>query len=346
MTSVGELVLDFRSDTLTQPVPAMKEAMAGAELGDDVYGEDPTTLALQDAVARLTGFEAALFFPTGSMGNLAALLSHAEPGRALFAGACSHIKMYELGSYARIAGLNLIEIDDSHGYLELEVLRRSWCPDLYYMPRPGLVTVENTHNILGGKIYPEAMLARLRQFTQGKDTPLHMDGARILNAARASGRPVRDWTRHVDSVMISLSKGLGAPVGSVLAGSDALIGKALRMRKLLGGGMRQTGMLAAAGHYALNHHLPLLDRDHERCRRVYEHLRDLSWLRATQPETNILILETEAPVAAALREALAARGVKLLALSERKIRIVFHLHISDQACDQLATLIRGWDGQP
>ncbi len=345
MPNPGDLAFDFRSDTVTQPTTAMKAAMTDAPLGDDVYREDPTTNALQEKIAQITGMEAALFFPTGSMANLAALMSHTRPGEILFAGANSHIKLYELGSYARVAGLSLIEVDDREGALDLNGLRRSWPTEAYYMARPGLVAVENTHNMLGGKVYPATELAKLRAFTNEKKAPLHLDGARIFNAAIALDRPVTDWTRHVDSIMISLSKGLGAPAGSVLAGSRGLVRTALRMRKLLGGGMRQTGVLAAAGLHALNHHLPLLKRDHARCRLAYEQIEGLSGFCVIPPETNILILETDGPRSAALVAYLAERGVKVSALDEKRVRIVFHMHISDAARDMLVALMRQWDGQ-
>ncbi len=342
MAARQELAFDFRSDTVTQPTENMKAFMMEAELGDDVFQEDPTTIALQERVARLTGMEAALFFPSGSMANLAALITHAAPGKLLYAGATSHIKLYELGSYARIAGLNLFEIDDSRGYLDLEQLRKSWSPDIYYMPEPGLVAVENTHNMLGGLIYPIAELQELSSFTRARNTPLHMDGARLLHAVKALDEPVTAWTRHVDSVMISISKGLGAPVGSVLAGKAEFIGRALRHRKLLGGGLRQSGILAAGGLYALEHHLPLLARDHARCARVYEGIRDLDWLDAVPPLTNILIFRMKEPRAREYARALDARGIRLLAISEDKVRAVFHLHISEEACERLITLTRHW----
>ena len=338
------LEFDFRSDTVTQPSEDMKAAMMASPLGDDVFGEDPTVNALQDEVARLTGMEAALFFPTGSMANLAALMGHAHPGTALFAGVSSHVKLYELGSYARIAGLNLHEIDDSRGFLDRDALASAWPADLYFMPKPGLVTVENTHNMLGGLIYPPDELKALYDFTQERGTPLHMDGARLLNAARARGVDVQFWTRHVDSVMIAISKGLGAPAGSLLAGSSAFINNVLPIRKLLGGGMRQVGILAAAGLFSLKHHLPLLDRDHDRCRTVFEAIKDLEWLDVINPESNILIYHLKKPIAVQYMNDLNEQGIHLLALSETKVRVVFHLNLSDEACERLVDLTRGWKG--
>ena len=344
MTTIDELASDFRSDTVTQPSPEMKAFMVDAPMGDDVFGEDPSARALQERVTALTGMEEALFFPSGSMANLAALMSHVEPGRILYAGAHSHVKLYELGGFARLAGLQLVEVEDHGGILNLDHLASVWSPDLYYMPQSGLVAVENTQNILGGLVYPEPEMARLRAFTRERGVPLHLDGARLFHAACAHDRPISDWTRHADSVMLSISKGLGAPVGSVLAGSSAFIGRALRHRKLLGGGMRQSGMLAAGGLYALDHHLPLLQRDHDRCRRVYEGIADLPWLEAVSPQTNILIFTLIKPVAMTFMHDMAEAGFRLLALGPDKVRLVFHLNLKDQACDALVQKIRSWEG--
>ncbi len=342
MTAIDELARDFRSDTVTLPTPEMKRFMMDAELGDDVFSEDPTVQALQARAASLTGMAAALYFPTGSMANLTALLSHTSPGRILYSGANSHIKVYEMGSYARIAGLSLEPVDDARGWLDLDHLARALPPDIYYMPRPGLVAVENTHNMNGGLIYPVERLAELGSFVRGRGLPIHMDGARLLNAARAANRPVTDWTAHVDSVSISMNKGLGAPMGSLLAGSQALIGEALRFRKLLGGGMRQSGVVAAAGLFALDRHLPLLDRDHRRCRTLYDRLKDLPFLEAIEPQTNILIFELNEPRAGALAEWLARRGLRTIPISDAKIRVVFHFQIAEEACEELAEAIAAW----
>jgi len=340
----AELASDFRSDTVTQPTREMKAFMIQAELGDDVFGEDPTVRELQRRIAAMTGKEDALYFPTGSMANLAALLAHTAPGQILYSGANSHIKVYEMGSYARIAGLSLYEVDDRPGWLDQDQLARLWPPDIYYMPQAGLVTVENTHNMNGGLIYPVEKLTALSAMVRERGLPLHIDGARLLNAARAAGRPVTDWTDAADSVSISMNKGLGAPMGSLLAGSKALIAKALRFRKLLGGGMRQAGVVAAAGLYALDHHLPLLDRDHQRCRAVYERIAMLDFLTAIEPHTNILIFQLAEPRAADLAAHLAAQGLRVIPISVDKVRAVFHLHISDEACTALGEAIAAWDG--
>jgi len=337
-----EQVYDFRSDTVTKPTGEMKQAMSRAPVGDDAFSEDPTTNALQEKVAEMTGFEAALFVPSGSMGNLTALMCHTRPGQILYSGRMSHIKIYELGGYARIAGLNLIEIDDSQEGLDLEALKEAWSPGSYMLPVPGIVTVENTQNMLGGMIYSEQKLAELAVFTRDKGVPLHMDGARLWHAAQALGQPLTHWTRHVDSVMLCLSKGLGAPVGSVLAGSKAFIQSALSIRKLLGGGMRQSGVLAAAGLHAIEHHLPELGSDHARCQQVAEELADLPWLQVTPPQTNILIVRVTQGDAADFVSDMQERGILFFAVAQDRIRIVFHRDLSEQACQALVAAIKGW----
>jgi len=338
-----DLTRDFRSDTVTQPTPAMKAAMNEAPLGDDVYAEDPTTNKLQARVAELTGFEDALLFPSGSMANLTSLMCHAEPGTILYAGSSSHIKLYEMGSYARIAGLSLIEVEDTGGCLSTEQLARVWSPDIYYMPRPGIVAVECTHNLLGGLIYPESDLEEVSRLAHDRGVPVHMDGARLWHASRARNKPLQYWTRHVDSVMVCLSKGLGTPVGSLLAGSKELIESARAVRKLLGGGMRQSGVLAAAGLHAIEHHYPRLDKDHDRCRRVAKAFSKVDWLQVTPPQTNILILRLRENRAAELATWVSEKnGCRFLAMGADTIRVVFHQHIDDAACDDLVTGIQSW----
>lgn len=339
-----ELAFDFRSDTVSQPCLAMKQAMVDAPLGDDVYGEDPSVIRLQEAYADHCGFEAALFFPTGSMANLAALMTHAQPGSVLYTGTKSHIKLYEMGSYARLAGLSLVEIDDAAGYPDLDELKDKWFPELYYMPKPGILTVENTHNMRGGVVVSVVEIAKLHEFAKQKEVPLHMDGARIFNAAASAGVPVSAWAQHLDSMMLSISKGLGAPVGSLLLGSHDFIDAARPVRKLLGGGLRQSGILAAAGLYALEHNVDLLRRDHERAHTVYQVIDVCDWLDATEPQSNILIFRCHQPWAADLVAHLAEQGIGSLPLSPQEVRVVFHLNNSDEACDRLKSGIISFKG--
>lgn len=339
-----ELDHDFRSDTLSQPSQAMKTAMVEAPLGDDVYNEDPTVLKLQATYAEHCGFEASLFFPTGSMANLAALMTHAQPGTVLYAGSKSHVKLYEMGSYARLAGLSLIEIDDAAGYPDLAELTSKWFPDIYYMPNPAIITVENTHNMRGGVVTSPETIGQIGAFAKEKHVAFHMDGARIFNASIAAGKPVSDWAQHLDSMMLSISKGLGAPVGSLLLGSRDFIEAAKPIRKLLGGGLRQSGILAAAGLYALEHNLPLLERDHERAHDVFSAIQNCDWLTATEPQTNILIFKCHEPVAVALVDHLREQQVGALPLSAHEVRAVFHLNNSNAACEKLKTAILSFKG--
>lgn len=342
MSDTVDIRRDFRSDTVTEPTQAMREAMARAKVGDDVLGHDPTTCALEERVARLLGKSAALFFPSGCMANLAGLMSLAEPGRALYVGQHAHIKLFELGSYARIGGLHLISVDDQQGYLDRHDLDAKWLPDVYYMAQPGVVAVENSHNILGGLVYPPMELKDLRRFTDDRGVPLHLDGARLFHAAAYQGCDVTDWTMHVDSVMVCISKGLGAPVGSLLAGSEAMIQKARVLRKLLGGGMRQSGVLAAAGLFALDHHLPLLAEDNRRCAWVFEQLCSLDWLEATKPETNILVLSLREPRAVEFSQFLMARNLAVIPFDASMVRLVFHLHHTDAVCQELVEAFESW----
>jgi threonine aldolase len=344
MMPAFELAFDFRSDTLSQPSPEMKQAMVDAPLGDDVYGEDPSVDQLQKTYADYCGFEAGLFCPTGSMANQTALMTHAAPGGVLYAGHKSHVKLYEMGAYARLGGLSLVEIDDSTGLVDLKDLKAKWYPDIYYMPKPAIITLENTHNMRGGvAIAPQAMVD-IAAFAAEQQVPVHLDGARIFNAAIACGQPVKAWAPHVDSMMLSISKGLGAPVGSLLLGSQAFIEKARPIRKLLGGGLRQSGILAAAGLYALEHNLELLKRDHERAHAVFTAISSCDWLAATEPQTNILIFRCHEPKAVALVEFLKDRGLGILPLSANEVRVVFHLNNSDAATDALIQAILDFGG--
>lgn len=337
-----DLAADFRSDTLTLPDVGMRAAMGSAELGDDVFGEDPTVNQLQKKMATLAGKPAALFFPSGSMANLTALMCHVGSGGALFTGQNSHINHYELGSYARIAGLSLVAVDDSAGFLDRKDLQSKWIPDIYYMPKPALITVENTHNMLGGKVYPIQELKALCDFANEKKIPVHMDGARLFHAGAGAGRDIRDWTEHVDSVMVALSKGLGCPVGSVLLGETDFIEHARVVRKLLGGGMRQAGVLAAAGLYALEQHMPCLELDIQRCRGVFEAFGNHESLRLVPPQSNILIGQLQDPSAAELVLHLAERGVKGLAISTDRVRFVFHLNNTEIGCNALLEGLLSW----
>jgi threonine aldolase len=270
--------IDLRSDTVTRPTPAMRDAMARAEVGDDVYGEDPSVKRLEAEVAGLLGKEAALFVPSGTMGNQLALLCHTERGDEVYAGEGSHCIWYESGAAAAWSGVQLVEVGRG-GIFDAEELERAIKPPAYYMPRPRLLVVENTHNRGGGRVWPLAQLGEVCDAARRRGLALHLDGARLWNASVASAESPATLARAFDSVSVCFSKGLGAPVGSALAGSKPLIEKAHRLRKMLGGGMRQVGVLAAAASYAIEHHIgPARARPRERAR-LRERARRAAWRR-------------------------------------------------------------------
>lgn len=287
------MLIDLRSDTVTQPTPAMREAMYRAEVGDDVYGEDPTVNRLQEVAAERTGKEAALFVASGSMGNTAAVLAHTGRGRAIIVGDKCHIYRYEGGSASTLGGAPMYAIpNQSDGMLDLERLRESIADDSDTHVAPtALVCIENTHNSCGGTVLSVQQVTTIADIAHAHGLAVHMDGARIFNAATALGTPVSELARPVDSLMFCLSKGLSAPVGSLLVGSKEFIRQAHRMRKLLGGGMRQAGIIAAAGLVALEQMVERLAEDHEHCKQLARGLADYPQIDI-EPErvvTNILL---------------------------------------------------------
>ncbi len=335
--------IDLRSDTVTKPTPGMRRAMAEAPVGDDVYGEDPSVNKLQDHVAAVLGKEAGLFVPSGSMGNLIALFLQAGRGGEVLAHELSHIIHYELASGAALAGCQIVPIPGERGVLTPQVAERFVRGSGYSNARTKLVEIENTGNLAGGSCYRGDELKALRQWAASRSLPVHMDGARLWNAAIAQGVEPASLAAFADTVMVCFSKGLGAPVGSVLAGSKDFIAEALRVRKMLGGGMRQAGILAAGALYALEHHLAPLAEDHKHARKLAESLEASNWAKVpVKPETNILFAETPGRNAATVAELLSGRGVRCSALSSDRIRFVTHLDVTsdqtDKACEILRTL--------
>lgn len=330
-------VFDLRSDTVTKPIGAMREAMAGAEVGDDVYREDPTMGALEARAAALTGKESALFVPSGCMGNLIALYVQAGRGKEVLTASSSHIIGHEIGSMAAIAGTLPITIDVPRGILSAADLEGRVKGGSYDMATTAVVSVENT---IGGFCYPIENLAGIRAFADAHHLKVHMDGARIFNAQVATGIPVKEWASWADTITFCLSKGLGAPIGSLLCGSQEFIGQALTVRKMLGGGMRQTGILAAAGLYALDHHVERLADDHRHARMIAESLQKSGWADVDMEgvETNIIFftvptMETKT-VVARLKE------VGILANTEGNVvRLVTNLDISDDDTLAVCALI-------
>ncbi|MCO2435818.1 low-specificity L-threonine aldolase [Pseudomonas aeruginosa] len=322
-------VIDLRSDTVTQPTAGMREAMAAAELGDDVYGEDPTVNRLEAELAARRGFAAALFVPTGTMSNLLGLMAHCERGDEYIVGQQAHTYKYEGGGAAVLGSIQPQPIDgEADGSLDLDKVAAAIKADDFHFAKTRLLALENT---MQGKVLPLDYLAAARAFTRARGLALHLDGARLYNAAVKQGVDASEITRHFDSVSVCLSKGLGAPVGSVLCGSVELIGKARRWRKMVGGGMRQAGLLAAAGLYALDHQVARLADDHANAARLGDGLRELGY--AVEPvQTNMVYVDV-GERAVALRDFLAEREVRISAAA--RLRLVTHLDVSAESIEQV-----------
>ncbi len=344
-------MIDLRSDTVTLPTAGMRQAMAAAEVGDDVYGEDPTVRRLEERAAGLLGTEAALFLPSGTMANQTAIACHTRPGQEVIVEASSHIYNVELATLARFSGVQPRVLAGERGVFTPHQVASAIRPDLYYLAPTGLVCLENTHNAAGGRIWPLAVAREILAVAHARGIPVHLDGARIFNAAAATGLPVQELVHGFDSVMFCLSKGLGCPVGSVLCGSRAFIAAARRVRKALGGGMRQAGILAAAGLYALDHHVDRLAQDHEHARLLAKGLAGLPGLSVWPPDTNIVIFEIErGPDAEALCRGLHARGVLAspagAGTAPRQVRMVTHLGISRHDIERTVDLVGRELGAP
>nr|WP_312231714.1 low-specificity L-threonine aldolase [Pseudomonas sp.] len=322
-------IIDLRSDTVTQPTAGMHEAMLAAELGDDVYGEDPTVNRLEQRLAQDLGFAAALFVPTGTMSNLLGLMAHCERGDEYIVGQQAHTYKYEGGGAAVLGSIQPQPLDmEQDGSLDLARVEAAIKQDDFHFARTRLLALENT---MQGKVLPMEYLADARAFTRDKGLALHLDGARLYNAVVRLGVEAREITRHFDSVSVCLSKGLGAPVGSVLCGSEALIGKARRLRKMVGGGMRQAGVLAAAGIYALDHQVERLVEDHANADCLAAGLRELGY--AVEPvQTNMVYVQV-GERAAALKAFCAERGIRLSAAP--RLRMVTHLDVDASAMAQV-----------
>jgi threonine aldolase len=336
-------MIDLRSDTVTRPTPSMREAIARAVVGDDVWGEDPTAIALEERVAGLLGKEAALLVPSGTMANQVALLTHTHRGDEVLVGWGSHCYCYESGAGAALAGVQF-QVIGREGLYTAEDVAAALRPPELHLPPTSLVWLENTHNRGGGRIFPQADVVAIAALARQHGLAIHIDGARLLNAAVATGRSPRDLAEPADSTSICLSKGLGAPAGSVLAGSRRFIGRARRFRKMLGGGMRQVGILAAAGLYALEHHVDRLAEDHQKARALAESLAGLPGVRLQpeRPDTNIVIFDLvpPAPDAPTLLQACRSRGLLLSQMSLRRVRAVTHLDVDAESCRAAAAILR------
>lgn len=327
-------VIDLRSDTVTQPSAGMLDAMATAVTGDDVYGEDPTVNRLEAELARRLGFAAALFVPSGTMSNLLGLMAHCERGEEYIVGQQAHTYKYEAGGAAVLGSIQPQPLDvQADGSLDLAQVAAAIKPDDFHFARTRLLALENT---MQGKVLPLSYLAQARAFTREHGLALHLDGARLYNAAVKLNVDAREITQHFDSVSVCLSKGLGAPVGSVLCGSPELIAKARRLRKMVGGGMRQAGILAAAGLYALDHQVQRLADDHADAQVLAEGLRDAGY-QVEPVQTNMVYVQM-GDRAEAIKAFAAERGIKLSAAS--RLRLVTHMDVSRGQIEQvIATFV-------
>ena len=327
-----ETFIDLRSDTVTKPTPAMRQAMAEAEVGDDVFGEDPTVNALQEKVAALLGKEKALFVPSGTMANQLSIKAHTQPGDEVILEASSHPYNFEGGASAVLSGVQFFCLPGIRGILEASQLEEAIRPLDHHFAVSRLVCLENTHNRGGGSIYPLKNISDISQLAHSKGLLVHLDGARLWNASVATGLEPSKYAQWADSVSVCLSKGLGAPVGSLVSGSAAFIDRVHRFRKMFGGGMRQAGILAAAGIFALKNNLERLAEDHGNAKRLVLGLSELPRVSVNPDhvETNIVIFDlkpsgmTAPQVARAMKE----RGVLIHAFGKTQIRLVTHLGIS------------------
>jgi threonine aldolase len=335
--------IDLRSDTVTRPAPEMRRAMAEAEVGDDVFGDDPTVNRLQEKVAALLGKEAALFVASGTMGNEVAIRALTSPGDEIITNRYSHIYLYEGGAPAALSGCSFQLLEGARGLFDAEAVRAGVREDDSHMPRTRLVVVENTHNRGGGTVWPMARIEAVAAAARAHGLALHLDGARLMNACVASGHAPADYARHFDTVSICFSKGLGAPIGSVVAGTRDVMGRAHRARKMFGGGMRQAGVIAAAALYALEHNVARLAEDHAHARRLADALagmRGFSIDPATV-ETNIVYFDVDPALgdAPAFCRALHAEGVWMLDVGPRRVRAVTHLDVSGEAIEEAIRVI-------
>ncbi len=337
-------LIDLRSDTVTRPTPEMWSAMRAAELGDDVFGEDPTVNRLEQLVAERLGTEAAVFVPSGTMANQIAVKVHTRPGDELLCESTAHMYVWEAGGPATLSGVTTRTIDGNFGVLDLTQLRDKLRPAYDYFVRTKLLALENTHNRGGGRVFPFAKTIELTNWARENGLATHLDGARLWNAHVACGVPMTDWCRPFDSISVCFSKGLGAPVGSALAGSKDFIAQARRARKLFGGGMRQAGLLAAACIYAMDNHVARLADDHRNAQVIATAINETPGLRLEPPtvETNLVWFEIEPALATApdfagrLRE----RGVLVHPAGPTTLRACTHLDVSAAQAAFAAETIR------
>lgn len=330
-----EELVDLRSDTVTRPTPEMRRAMAEAVVGDDVFSDDPTVNQLEQVAAARMGKEAALFVPTGSMGNQVAIRTHTKPGDAIICDADAHLAYYEAGGPAALSHVMTDVVTSRHGLMDYDMVAARIRRETMHTPGTTLLCIENTHNRAGGTVVPLAHVQRLSALARDNGLRVHIDGARIFNAAVATGTPASDFAACADSITFCLSKGLCCPVGSVLCGSAEFIGRARRNRKLLGGGMRQAGVLAAPGLVALETMVDRLAEDHLRARRLAESISRIDGFQVDMEtvQTNMVFATTSSP-AQDIQELLLKLGVQALAVAPHRVRMVLHHDVDDDKLER------------
>ena len=329
---MSQQFIDLRSDTVTKPSKAMREAMANAEVGDDVFGEDPTVNKLQETVASLLGKEKALFVPSGCMSNQLALKAHTEMGDEVIMEQDAHMFNYETAAPSIMSAVQVKTIPGVRGVFRAEELPPHIRPALYYMPRTRVICVENTHNRAGGAIFPIEEIKKLSQFCKEREIIFHLDGARLWNASVATGIPVKEWAQYFDSVSVCFSKGLGAPVGSTICGTKEFITKAHKWRKVFGGGMRQSGIIAAGALYAVHHNIERLKEDHDKAKYFSQALSEIKGfdIDLESVQTNIVLVDvtksgkTPQEVIAVMKD----QGILISAGTFTKFRALMHLDVS------------------
>ena len=336
--------INLISDTITRPSPEMLAFMMKAEVGDDVFGADPTVIELQNKISSLFGMEAALFFPSGTMANQTAIKLHTQPAEQLICDKWSHVYNYESGGASFHSGVSCKLIDGHRGMFKTEQLKEVINdPKQYYLPLSSLVVVENTTNKGGGACWNFEELVKIEKVCRQNGLSYHLDGARLFNALVAKNETPIQYGKLFDSISICLSKGLGAPIGSLLLSSDENIHKAIRIRKLFGGGMRQVGYLAAAGIYALDHHVERLQEDHQRARAIGKALESSDWIEVVEPiETNIVIFQVKKGLEEnAFVEALRKQSILIISMGGGKLRMVTHLDFTDEMLSKVVRVIHG-----
>jgi threonine aldolase len=334
--------IDLRSDTVTKPTVAMRKAIAEAEVGDDVLGDDPTAIALERRTAEILGKEAAVYMPSGTMTNQVAIRSHTEPGDEVMCAANAHIYLYECGTPAAISGVMMKLLPEKRGIFTAADVKAALRPRNYHFPPTALVCVENTSNRGGGSVWPLETIREVEAVSREAGLALHLDGARIWNASAASGIPEAEYARHFDSVSVCFSKGLGAPVGSCLAGTAAFVDRARRFRKMFGGGMRQAGIIAAGALYALENHRQRVTEDHANAKKLAAALAALPGIEIDPAtvETNIVIFRPTKMTAPTLVAKLGEAGVAVLTGPQETIRAVTHLDATGEAIDRAIEIFR------